>query len=489
MAGTVSFKVYLTSEEEEKQEVRRFGVDPDVVTNFLYLREKLQSIFPSVRGRHFTISWKDEDGDNVTISSDEELQIALNETASAPVRKLYLTLHSEYQKPEDHPQQESNPKELAFHTGIICDGCDNTVQGFRYKCLQCPDYDLCSRCEAKGGHEEHCMLRLSVPVQWKPHYARRLAHHMNRFVRKAVNSNLSYGKEAEDVPRCPFSKENKENKEDKPGKDGKYSKRHGRRQCGGNEGQSWVDTFAVYLNDWANLPGECPMKAKSEEKPGEKSEEKSDAGQSSEEKKEPKKSDSHVELLKMISENLSQFLDPLGIDMNIQVKANENEGKKGESTPSTSNSASAPPQESSSAPGSLIGDGKENIGEESKQKEKEKSPSPAMSESSEGSASGEKPEVEGWTIIPQANGAIPKTVTPPAAPAVEENATSQPIYPKLPQAEEKTIYHPNPTIQNSVEAMMQMGFSNEGGWLTNLLVSKNGDISKALDALQPVQRN
>lgn len=32
--------------------------------------------------------------------------------------------------------------------------------------------------------------------------------------------------------------------------------------------------------------------------------------------------------------------------------------------------------------------------------------------------------------------------------------------------------------------MMGMGFHNEGGWLTSLLIEKEGDIGKALDAIQ-----
>jgi len=35
------------------------------------------------------------------------------------------------------------------HFQIICDGCQTTINGDRYKCTNCPDYDLCSACEPK----------------------------------------------------------------------------------------------------------------------------------------------------------------------------------------------------------------------------------------------------------------------------------------------------------------------------------------------------
>jgi hypothetical protein len=54
--NTVSFKVYLLN--DGVNEVRRFGVDRDVVSNFSYLREKLQAVFPSLRGCDFTVAWR-----------------------------------------------------------------------------------------------------------------------------------------------------------------------------------------------------------------------------------------------------------------------------------------------------------------------------------------------------------------------------------------------------------------------------------------------
>lgn len=61
-------------------------------------------------------------------------------------------------------QDQSADESGAIHSNVVCDGCNGAVRGFRYKCVQCPDYDLCQTCEAKGLHKQHMMCRMSEPV-------------------------------------------------------------------------------------------------------------------------------------------------------------------------------------------------------------------------------------------------------------------------------------------------------------------------------------
>ena len=58
---------------------------------------------------------------------------------------------------------EAENEDYQVHPGVTCDGCEGEVRGSRYKCVVCPDYDLCMTCEGKGIHSEHQMMRIRTP--------------------------------------------------------------------------------------------------------------------------------------------------------------------------------------------------------------------------------------------------------------------------------------------------------------------------------------
>ena len=77
-------------EESPKSQVRRFEVPQDCSTSYIYLKEKLRSLFGQELGNSgINITWKDQENDTITIESDDELLIAMQEM-KGPVYKFCI---------------------------------------------------------------------------------------------------------------------------------------------------------------------------------------------------------------------------------------------------------------------------------------------------------------------------------------------------------------------------------------------------------------
>uniref|UniRef100_A0A1L8EEH7 Putative pb1 domain protein n=1 Tax=Haematobia irritans TaxID=7368 RepID=A0A1L8EEH7_HAEIR len=83
----------------------------------------------------------------------------------------------------------------------------------------------------------------------------------------------------------------------------------------------------------------------------------------------------------------------------------------------------------------------------------------------------------------------PADVEMRAVPVFKETETEAAQAKQPEESRAVPVYHDNPRINHSVLAMMSMGFSNEGAWLTQLLESVNGNIPEALDLISATQRN
>merc|ERR1719234_1249635 len=195
--------------------------------------------------------------------------------------------------------------------------------------------------------------------------------------------------------------------------------------------------------------------------------------------------------LQRVGDFVAAALDPLGIDVQVDVETSE--GQR------TTVKPTAKPSEADEKK-------QDKTAAETEEAAKEMSTSPTMERSASLS------DDEEWTVLADKkpdNDAVEipiqvldKEVAPvyPTLPATEGTTTSttstetathqdQGAAAAAASAPPASIaVHPDPRIQVALQAMMNMGFSNEGGWLANLLEAKDGDIGKVLDILQPVKK-
>merc|ERR1712183_26329 len=177
--------------------------------------------------------------------------------------------------------------------------------------------------------------------------------------------------------------------------------------------------------------------------------------------------------LQNVGSFVAAALDPLGIDVKIDIESPE--GRKSCHVSRQASTASA----STSA-------GQEQEKEEEEEKEKEEvvinEEKKADTEPAKRAATPSDDE-EDWTVVTDKKDGETAGQEPSLSlyPTLTENPPAD--IPTAPVAS-----HPDPKIQVALQAMMNMGFSNEGGWLSSLLEAKNGDIGKVLDILQPIKK-
>uniref|UniRef100_A0A8D8AI84 Protein ref(2)P n=1 Tax=Culex pipiens TaxID=7175 RepID=A0A8D8AI84_CULPI len=135
--------------------------------------------------------WIDDEKDEITIQNHADYFDYMDSNLGASAsqkRRIYVKGVRKPAKPAQESQEESSsaeepaavplrvgfvdatdtavqPDNMPIHTNIVCDVCDETIRGHRYKCLQCFNYDLCMRCEAKFRHKDHLAVRIPTPEQ------------------------------------------------------------------------------------------------------------------------------------------------------------------------------------------------------------------------------------------------------------------------------------------------------------------------------------
>lgn len=486
----ISVKAFLLKEEGEKSEIRRFSLDPNVATSFLYLKEKLRATFPPLTlANSFEISWKDSEGDNIIICSDEELVIALTESKTEDVFRIYIRNNGQ------PAGNDNSPPRGPQHDGIFCDGCDGAISGYRYKCLGCHNFDLCAACEGKGVHGEHFILRIPSPMNLRHHFGHRLINKISKAARKAES-------------RCPWS-----------------------HRSGPNN--YWYENLAEDFTN--NCSTEEPRRHSSFRRPSrsnveEPSDKQSTSGSCADPKECGKACGASASAsasapgagaaasIKIDPSAIFNTLADFGIDLSVffppaqTSSTNENTNKQATNQPQ----ASTPNVDTNESRAAKIPRMTANENNSSTQTPTSPSASSTSNLPSAPTAiatspvsspqqdrSKQRPSLlEGWTVY-NPNENRNDTVTSPlqtteinldeemassrASVASDRSNTSRNVtsssterlYPSLEQQPK------NKKVADAIDQMLAMGFKNDDGWLTNLLNLQDGNIEKVLDLIQP----
>ncbi|CAD8205357.1 unnamed protein product [Paramecium octaurelia] len=109
------------------------------------LKAHVKKVYPQIDA-NFKLTYFDNENDEISLSCQEDLQVLVDEAHHTV--KLYVVV----------PQQQ----EKMIHPNHTCDGCQKQpIVGARFKCLECPDFDLCESCHSKNIHNNHKSFKIS----------------------------------------------------------------------------------------------------------------------------------------------------------------------------------------------------------------------------------------------------------------------------------------------------------------------------------------
>ncbi|XP_071426266.1 sequestosome-1 isoform X3 [Pithys albifrons albifrons] len=414
--AALTVKAYLLGKEEATREIRRFSLPPPARYRAIYDRvaELFQGLLRAGPPPAFRMHYKDEDGDLIAFSTDEELELAMPYVRDG-VFRVYIKEKKECKR-EHRSQCSQEPPRNMVHPNVICDGCEGPVVGTRFKCSVCPDYDLCSTCEGKGIHKDHNMVMFQSPLlnpfEWLPR---------GRWLRK-----MRHG-----VPPFPWM------------------------HCWGYPGPAAPCQSSGQAEATAAPPGPSAPAAE-------------------------------------------------GIEVDIDV---EHGGQRSKVTPTAPNQEnngeanSAPAQNGQTKPDWNNTDSATEVNVVAEQiqdmvidpvpTQMEDSSFHSQEHSESSSSSGGE---EDWTHLSSkevdpSTGELQSLQMPGTDSPSSLDASQEPPQPGPTGLREAALYphlppEADPRLIESLSQMLSMGFSDEGGWLTRLLQTKNCDIGAALDAIQ-----
>ena len=107
---------------------------------------------------------------------DDKMKREINEIVDNKIQNLkeniaqdiFQSIKIQLSKNENQIIKERKNNNI-IHKGIKCNNCGKeNIEGIRYKCINCPDFNLCEKCEENFEHiVNHIFLKIRRPIQDK----------------------------------------------------------------------------------------------------------------------------------------------------------------------------------------------------------------------------------------------------------------------------------------------------------------------------------
>lgn len=134
---------YASEMGQQSQDGVQYTLSADSMAQLHRLDELFRALDENATDEHSNFDWRDENADG---SADREGQNTLN---------LLYNIAADQARKDGY-----------IHRGLECDGCGiMPIQGVRYRCANCLDFDLCESCEAQELHiKTHVFYKIRVPA-------------------------------------------------------------------------------------------------------------------------------------------------------------------------------------------------------------------------------------------------------------------------------------------------------------------------------------
>lgn len=87
------------------------------------------------------------------------IDFALKESVSL---LLQYGLQPELESLSDCEWSDIDEQDFLDDEGFECDICDSKINGLRFHCIECPDFDMCSDCFNNKSYHPHELIEMDV---------------------------------------------------------------------------------------------------------------------------------------------------------------------------------------------------------------------------------------------------------------------------------------------------------------------------------------